>query len=158
MFYNVLLFVLQSDSRLRLYSLVYSLYAILCFSGTKVDWWLTNYPKKCHFFCFRFILACRLILYACVVEKSLISEFCVFEIRAVPIQTINEWRKLKHFILFCNADKINQELLFFLVPRHSWKDSAPVQKFLEHQMCKVTRRQVVQTRVQLVIFHHWQDP
>ena len=57
--------------------------ANLCFSITRVVWWLIN--KKVIFLLSRFIFACRLVLYlyACAVENPEIPGFCVTKNRGL---------------------------------------------------------------------------
>ena len=62
---------------------VYGLWANLCFSSTRVVWWLIN--KSVIFLLSRFIFACRLVLYlyACAVENPEIPGFCVSKSRGL---------------------------------------------------------------------------
>ena len=90
---------LQNNTTFRFSSLVYGLYAKLCFSGTWIDRWLIN--NNVIFLCLRFIFACFFVLYlyGCAVENSEISGFCASEIRAQCVQTINGWRELKRCVV-----------------------------------------------------------
>ena len=71
----------------------------LCFSSTRVAWWLFN--KNVIFLPSRFIFPCRLVLcsYACTVENPEIPGFCVYQKAEVCAQTINEWRISKRSVV-----------------------------------------------------------
>ena len=69
---------LQKDTMFRFSSLlIYGLYALLCFSNTKLDWRQDNKNV---------IFSCRFVLYqhSCAVEIPEIPGVCVSKIRALP--------------------------------------------------------------------------
>ena len=68
------LFVEQNNSTFQCSSLVFSLYAKLCFLDIWVDWWLIN--KNLIFLCLSFVFVCRLVLclYACAQLRILNSD------------------------------------------------------------------------------------
>ena len=72
--------------------------ANLCFSSTRVAWWLIN--KNVIFLLSRFIFACRLVLYLYACEMRILKfQDSLYQKAEVCAQTINEWRKSKRSVV-----------------------------------------------------------
>ena len=78
--------VLQNNTTVRFSSLIYGMYALLCFSGINVNWWLGNK----NFFCLRFTFAWRLVfIYTHAQLRILKFQDSVYLKSVQCLQTIN---------------------------------------------------------------------
>ena len=88
--------VLQNNKTFRFSPLVYGMYANLCFSGTRVDWWLINKNTI-----FSVSVSFLFPVWFCIYTQFRILEFqdCVYQKEEVCAKTINEWRASERSVI-----------------------------------------------------------